>query len=372
MQYSWHLLLINIFIYFISTFVAKPQITFSNPQRNNVNKGIIAFFFLLIINSVFAFWAEDTYHSAEDFIIAKLYSNYKILRYESIYNWIAGVSGNNYFLWRIYIWVPACLFMYYTAKRLDLLNRNFLVAMLLFGSFLSYTRGMLGHAMLIFSVVLLGDKKGNTFTKIVGLSIFCISYFFHKSMFVNIIFAILALIPFEKKSIIVSLILFPFLTTIATYLVDAIASGQIDLTLGEHVGGIGDKTHRYVTQKKMTLTIYGVIGKLIEVFPQYLALFYLYKKVIVQKIFEDETIYKYLFKLSYVAFYVASLFYFVETSSWIYERFKYMGFFPMIFVLGYVWSKETYSTKTTKAIILLQAFAIFWMLSYDLYKWKGL
>lgn len=370
--YSWQLLLINIFVYLISVFVAKPQITFSNPQHNNVNKGVIAFFFLLIINSVFAFWAADTYHSAEDFIISKLYSNYKILRYESIYNWIAGVSGNNYFLWRIYIWVPACLFMYYTAKRLDLLNRNFLVAMLLFGSFLSYTRGMLGHAMLIFSVVLLGDKKSNTFTKIVGLSIFCISYFFHKSMFINIIFAILALIPFEKKGIIVSLILFPFLSTIATYLVDAIASGQIDLTLGEHVGGVGDKTHRYVTQKKMTLTIYGVIGKLIEVIPQYLALFYLYKKVIVQKLFEEETIYKYLFKLTYVAFYVASLFYFVETSSWIYERFKYMGFFPMIFVLGHVWSKEKKLTKTAKTIILLQAFAIFWMLSYNLYKWKGI
>jgi hypothetical protein len=227
-QYSLQLLLINILFYSICIFIAKPQITYSNPQQNNIKKGMIAFFFMLIINSVFAFWAADTYHSWGDFIIAKLYSNYKMSKYEAIYNWIAGISGNNYFLWRAYIWIPACLLIYYTAKRLDLLNKNFLTVMLLFGSFLAYTRGMLGHSMLIFSIVLLADKEGSSFSKILGLVFFCGSYFFHKSMFINITFALLALFPFEKKSIVISLILFPFLTAVATYLVDGIASGQFE------------------------------------------------------------------------------------------------------------------------------------------------
>ena len=371
-QYSWQLLLINVFIYFISIFIAKPQITYTNPQKNNIKKGINSFFILLIINAVFAFWSEDTYHSLENFIVSRLYLNYKILRYETVYNWIATISGNNYILWRTYIWVPACLFIYYTAKNLNLHNKNFLVALLLFGSFLSYTRGMLGHTMLIFSIVLLTNKNSNTSIKIIGIILFCSSYFFHKSMFVNIIFAFIALIPFEKKSIVVSLILFPFLTTIATYLIDGIASGHIDLSYGNAVGGVGDKTVSYASGEKVETNVLGKIKHLVEFTPQYLTLFYLYKKIIIQKIFDKESIYKYLFRLTYVSFYIASLFYFVETSNWIYERFKYMGFFPLIFVLGATWSKETSSTKGIKAIILLQAFAIFWMLSYKFYKWYEL
>lgn len=374
-QYSWQLLLVSIFIYILSIFFAKPNITYKNPQYNNTSKGVIGFFFLLILNSVFALWEYDTYHSWDGFILANQYQRYEIWDYEEIYNWLAAVSGNSYFLWRAYIWIPACLFMYYTAKRLDLLNRNFLVAMLLFGSFLSYTRGMLGHAMLVFAMVLFIDKNNNILTKIIGLALVCVSYYFHKSMYVNIIFAVLALFPFGKKTVVASLIAFPFLTIVATYLVDSIASGQLELALGEGVGGVGDATMMYVTAERREANVFGIIEKIMKITPQYLALFYLYYKVKIQKVFNKdkrEKVYNYLFKLTYVAFYIASLFYFVETSSWIYERFKYMGFFPMVFVLGAVWSKEKTSTKWLKTIILLQTFAIFWMLSFRLYKWYGL
>lgn len=375
MEYSWSLLIISIFVYIVSILVAKPQITYNNPQRNNVKKGTIAFFILLMINSVFAFWAADTYHSWEGFIIANQYQSFEILGYEQYYNWLATAVGNDYFLWRACICIPACLFMYWSAKRLDLLNRNFLVAMLLFGSFLSYTRGMFGHTMLVLGAVLFMDKKSNTLTKIIGLSIVCVSYYFHKSMYVNIIFAVLALLPFGKKTVVASLIAFPFLTTIATYLIDGIASGQIDIALGEGVGGVGDQTASYASREKMEANIFGMIRKFIIYVPEYLTLFYLYYKVIVQRIFDKdkkEKVYTYLFRLTYVAIYIASLFYFVETSSWIYERFKYMGFFPLVFVLGAVWSKEKYSSKWTKVIVLLQALSILWMLSYKFYKWFGM
>lgn len=374
MQYSWSLLLISIFVYTISIFVAKPQVTYFSPQRNNIRKGSKLFFCLLIINSVFAFWEYDTYHYWNGFIIANQYKNFSIESYEAIYNWLATISENNFFIWRALIWIPACLFMYYTAKRLDLLNRNFLVAMLLFGSFLSYTRGMLGHAMLVFGSVLLVDKKSTTFTQIIGVFIVALSYYFHKSMYVNIIFAILAFIPFGKKSINISLILFPFLTIVATYIVDNIASGVLDLSLADGVGGVGDRTIGYVSKEKTFRNANGILAIIIQFIPQYIALFYLYRKVMIENIFgkEKRNVYRYLFKLTYVAFYIASLFFFVNTSNWIYERFKYMGFFPMVFALGKVWSIEQKSSKTIRIIILLQGLSILWMLSYRLYKWYGL
>ena len=373
MQYSWSLLLISIFVYIVSIFVAKPQITYNNPQRNNVKKGTIAFFILLMINSVFAFWAEDTYHSWEGFIVANQYQSFEVLGYEQYYNWLATAVGNDYFLWRACIWIPACLFMYWSAKRLDLLNRNFLVAMLLFGSLLSYTRGMLGHTMLVFGAVLFMDKKNNTLTKIVGLAIVCVSYYFHKSMYVNIIFAVLALFPFGKKTIVASLIAFPFLTIVATYLIDGIVSEQVDMALGEGVGGVGDRTLLYASEERGAFSMLRRIDLIIKIVPEYLTLFYLCNKVMVQKIFEKkDKVFVYLFRLAYVAFYIASLFYFVDTTFGIYDRFKYMGFFSMVFVLGAVWSKEKYSSKWIKVIILLQALSILYILSYKLYKWYGM
>lgn len=370
MQYSLSLYLISLFVFLISIFVAKPQITYRNLQRNNVRKGITAFFLLLIINSVFAFWSEDTYHSWQGFAEANRYLYFKVEDYEEVYNWLAVAVGNNYFLWRACIWVPSCLFMYWTAKRLDLLNRNFLVAMLLFGSFLSYTRGMLGHTMLLFGAVLFLDKKSGNLMKILGLVLVCVSYFFHKSMYVNIIFAVLALFPFGKKTVTISLIAFPFLTTVATYLVDGISSGQIEMTLGKGVGGVGDRTMLYISGVHREFNLMGIFGKVLENIPQYLTIFYLYNRVMVVKIFGGGTnVYKYLFKLAYVAFYIASLFFFIETSSWIYVRFKYMGFFPMVFVLGAVWSREKRLGKWAKAIILLQAFSILFGIIAKIKNW---
>lgn len=370
MQYSLSLYLISLFVFLISIFVAKPQITYRNPQRNNVRKGITAFFLLLIINSVFAFWSEDTYHSWLKFAEANRYLYFELGGYEEVYNWLATTVGNNYFLWRACIWMPACLFMYWTAKRLDLLNRNFLVAMLLFGSFLAYTRGMLGHTMFVLGAVLFLDKKSGNLMKILGVALVCVSYFFHKSMYVNIIFAVLALFPFGKKTVTISLIAFPFLTTVVAYLVDWISSGQIEITLGAGVGGVGDRTMLYISGVHREFNLMGIFGKVLENIPQYLTIFYLYNRVIVVKIFGGGTnVYKYLFKLAYVAFYIASLFFFVETSSWIYERFKYMGFFPMVFVLGAVWSREKRLGKWAKAIILLQAFSILFGIIAKIKNW---
>lgn len=178
-------------------------------------------------------------------------------------------------------------------------------------------------------------------------------------MYVNVIFAVLALFPFGKKIVTISLIAFPFLTTVVTYLVDGISSGQIEMTLGNGVGGVGDRTHMYVSGEQMVSNVFGVIGKFIQCIPQYLTIFYLYNKVMVVKIFGGTNVCKYLFRLTYIAFYIASLFLFVETSSWICERFKYMGFFPMVFVLGAVWSRERRLGKWARAIYYYRHFQFF-------------
>ena len=333
-SYSYQLALISIFTFIIMLIIAKPWRTYFNPQSNNERKNIRVFFWLYVSTCIFAFWEADTYHSWEGFIEARFYDNYRIGAYEEVYNWLAGISGNNYFLWRTYIWLPACLFLFVTASRLGLLHRNMLLAMALFGSMLSFTRGMLGHTMLLFGAVLLVDKNSKIAIKFIGLMLFCLSYYFHKSMYVNIAFALLAFYPFNKKSFVVSLIVFPFLVVVATKFVDGIVSGGVSIALGENVGGAGDRTALYASAEKAKATFLGKIANVVIWLPEYVALLYLVNRVLYKQYFKgirSERVFIYLFRLTYIAMYVASLFAFVETSSFIYSRFKYMAYFQLVF-----------------------------------------
>lgn len=365
---SVDLLLIYLAMFLVLLIIAKPLKSLNNNRTisgNVTNTEKIVFFIFYALCLIFAFDSYDFYSYAQVFYLQRQYVNVEYMGWESIFNWFANIT-NNYVLWRATIWGLAVLITCWTAVILKLNNRGFLLAVALFGFGLDvYTRGIIGHTMLVLGAILFIDKKSNTLMKIIGLAIVCVSYYFHKSMYVNIIFAVLALFPFGKKTIVASLIAFPFLTVVATYLIDGVASGQVDMAFGEGVGGVGDSAVLYASSERLELNFYGQIAKIIQIVPEYLTLFYLYYKIIVQKIFDKdnkEKVYTYLFRLTYIAIYIASLFYFVETSSWIYERFKYMGFFPLVFVLGAVWNKEKYSSKWLKLIILLQLFWVFFRL----------
>ncbi len=374
-QYNWLYALIGFIIYLIMLSLSRPLKTYYAPQTNNGNYGVKLFFILYVINSVFALWEWDTYHIWDDFIREGQYANFEIWGYEGIYNWLASKTGAHYFLWRFIVWTPACLFIYYTAKRLRILNNNFILALALFAGFAAYTRGMLGHTMLVFGAVLVFDDKSSKFTKLLGILVVGVSYFFHKSMYVNIIFALIALIPFGKRTIVISLVLFPLMTFVARYLVDGIAGGMIDMSMGEGVGGVGDRTLRYVSGEQLEANTRGLIGRTITYTPEYLCLYYLCNRIAFKNYFDNipnKQVFKYLFRLTFVIFYIASLFAFVDTSSWIYLRFKYMAFFPLIFVLGRVLMLEKKRNYWVRFIIILQLFAIFFKYLLLIRNWMSL
>ena len=377
-QPSFQMLFVSLALFLLMFIMANPYKTFVNPQlaAKRIPTWQFSFFFLIYaLYIIFAFNSSDFYSYWNGFIYAGQFKNYETQGYEQIYNWFADVTGD-YIVWRSVIWGLATILLSFTAIRLHLNVRLFLLAMFLFGLGLNvYTRGILGHAMLLFGAVLLVDRKINVATKVIGLALFCVSYFFHKSMYVNIAFALLAFYPLGKKSFVVSLIAFPFLTTVATMLIDDIVSGALDMSFGEGVGGVGDRAVLYASREKMEWNIFGDIGRVISYLPEYLTLFYLTNRVLYKGYFKGikrEKVFTYLFRLTYVAIYIASLFAFVETSDWIYLRFKYMAFFPLPFVLAKVWSLEPKSNSWVKWIILLQVFALFFGWFMDIKTWYEL
>ena len=338
-------------------FISKPAVTFSSPQKNNVAKGVGLFFLLYILNSIFSFWEWDTYHSWWGFLEAQK-ANYDVWEYEPIYNWLAKITNNNYFLWRTLIWMPACMFVLWVARRLEILNRNFLLSITLFLAFLYCTRNLLGLSMLLFGLALLIDN--NSHAKLWGIAFIIASYFFHKTMYIAILFAVLALFPQNKKSIVILLLLFPLFTMAATYVINNIVSVAWVSSLGVS-GEEGNRVVLYIEKERVESTLFGVLRNVITYFPQYLALFYVTKRIVFNNILEGDKrkkIWYFLCKFSFVCIYVASTFYFTETSYWIYERFKYMGMVPLTFVIAKVWSLESKTNNWVKALILFQLLSL--------------
>lgn len=362
MQFSVFLALTNLFEFIVMYFVTRPWVSYKNPSSNNLQRGVFLFVIMYIIISIFAFWAADTYYYWDEFIKSKSYIIFDMTAYEQIYNWLASKVDYNYFLWRFFIFLPACLLFFYTAKRLNIINNNFLLSVLFFSSFLAFTRGMLGHVLLLFSLVLLIDRENTFKIRFLGLLLFFLSYFFHKSMFINMIFAILAVLPLKKHTTILLIIAFPLLIPVASFLINAITSGALSLELGDGVGGAGDRTELYASQDRSVSNTFGMISNTITYTPIYLTIFYLIKKVVFQNCFygiEKGKVYKYLYNLTFVSLYIGTLFMFVETSTYISTRFLYMGYFPLPFVLGKVLSMEYKGNAWVRWIIILQTFSLF-------------
>lgn len=372
-DYSWALASIGLLVCIALLLISKPLVTFKNPQNNNVAKGIGLFFILYIFNSIFSFWEWDTFHTWGDFIAAKKYGygSDALLYYEPVYVWLGKFANYNYFLWRSLVWAPACLLIYFTGRRLNILNRNLLVSMALFLVFLYSTRNLLGLAMLLFGLVLFVDD--NSHSKFWGLVLIVASYFFHRTMFITIVFAGLALFKQNRASIVGLLITYPFAVVVSTLVIGNILSGDLTITAGGG-GENGNRIDNYASQERAVLTAYGVIRQVITCLPQYLALAYVIKRIVFDKILEgdkQQKVWTYLMSFSFVCIYIASCFYFTETSMWIFERFKYMGMIPLTFVLAKVWSVEPRSNIWVKSMIILQLLSLSYRWFMQYYHWTS-
>jgi len=337
-DYSWQMAIVSLLFFAAMVFIAKPWATYAAPQKRiDDHKGVRRFFFWYTLLSVFAFWEYDTYNAATTFYYYNTFLQYEIDDFEAFYNWLAMALHGNYLLWRALVWIPACYFMYAIGKRLRAWDKNLLVVVVLFGAFFAYTRGMLGHAMLLLGLVLTIDSDSHKFVKFVGLLVIFGSYFLHKSIYINMLFAIMALAPLKRKTIIISLCLFPICVTAVTIITNRIAEGDLILTFGDSVGGRSDRSQLYAAAERTVSNANGIIWQVVSLLPQYLAYAYLIKRVVFDDVFkgiEKERIYRYMFRLSYVAMYVASCFYFTEASVWIFSRFLVYVVLPDAVCIG--------------------------------------
>lgn len=363
--------MINIVLTFQMILICKPNKIYRNPTNNEITKIVfISIFILNIFHCIFAFWAEDTYHIWWDFLTER----FSMEHYEGIYNWLANKTELNYFLWRSFIWIPTLYLIYKSSEKLDLINRCFAVSFVLLNIFvISNTRGALGHSMLLYGIILLFYNKKLSLKFIMSCMIIYLSYFFHKSMYINLIFSVIALMPLKKNVFIISIIIFPLFVEIASRFINLLQTETISISYADNVGGLSDRTQTYVTGEAINININGIIGQFVKWIPTYLSLIYLCKRVIFQKYFDNirnKGIYRYLFNLTYVCFYFGTVFSFVEnTSSWIGIRFRYMGLFPLPFIIAKLWCLEKKTNNWIKSIIILSIVSILYTYIFTYKAW---
>ena len=351
-SYSAELAIYSYLFYIVMFIIASPYKNYKKHSYVVHSKGIILFFICYALLNVFSFWEYDTYHTWEDF-----QQGTNLYGYEDIYQKLAQNVGDSYFLWRSIVWIPACLFLYKSASYLKLVNSKLLLSIVLFGGFIGYTRAMLGFTILLYGVILFVDSE-NKRTKLIGLLIVVLSYFFHKSMYVAILFAFFALYPLKRKQIKLLLIIFPILASLTTFLVVSFSDMFSLFNLSAGVGDAGDGVvSRVLDNEKLLMNTSGKIMKIIEICPQYMIMFYMGIQIYKKKIFENlshQFTFHFLFRFAFWGFYVASLFYFTDFSSWIYERFKHIAFFPMLIVLTAFFTYEKSYSKWMRNIVLYQ------------------
>lgn len=106
--------------------------------------------------------------------------------------------------------------------------------------------------------------------------------------------------------------------------------------------------------------------------PVYASLALMTKKIVFEEIDVPRYI-KALFIYWYAITYIASLFFFQETSVWLFIRFIMMSYFPLCIVVGYYYSNFK-MTREKRILMLLAILPICYKLFYAFYKrlvWEG-
>lgn len=219
------------FLSFISIFIYSICFMYALRVKNEVKKSIrtnstkqdfqVTWFFILISGfCVFYFADSDWFHYYENYSILSRASidDYSLLSFfektseshmEKAYTILAGLSFENYFLFRFYIWGGALIFIILTIRRIGL-NKSvffylFISSFLLLFAYgrvsLSFSIAFLGYSMIIYS------KKNHLISILLGLFLISISLLFHKSAFFLIPIFLLSFLPYNKNTIIVSLII---------------------------------------------------------------------------------------------------------------------------------------------------------------------
>lgn len=335
------------------------------PSLKKFTKKGNAFFLWIFMSlySTFEFTGGDFMNYLEIYSLNLLSPNESI-HLEDFYYWLMQILPPNYFLWRFCIWGLASFFWILTLKKLNQNIRFAGMVFLLIVFFLFVgARQALCFSVLYYTLsILQKDKQKLTLQRICVCILLTIGvYFLHKTAIVYIIITGISLFPFGKKTLIISLILFPIIYKVFDFISFYFISEYS--SFNEQSASVME---RYMEGESLTANINGVIRLIIDRSAIFLLLFYSIWKIY----FKNEVcpkVYLTLLKISYLLIYISYLFTGRDISKFIAPRFWDAALFPFtLFIAGYMFNKR--NSIFFKACIILLILSKLYSMSYIVYK----
>lgn len=320
----------------------------------------------ILLYSVLGFLEWDTYHYHR--IYEEMARGYFSVHVEEIYFRLIKALPHSYLLWRLCIWGPATILMIWSAKKLKLNSNVFcFIAAALFITRLAVSRSGLGIALLIFCSILLIQslEKRQIITILIAVTGILLSIHLHSSMLIFVGCMIIAyILPFNKKIILLSLILFPLLYVSLMQLIGPIMSL---LSLNEEQSSF---ISQYVDSEKLVSNVLGWIPIIIEKTSFILLMFLLTKKMVYDKI-PQTSAHRLMFKFSYIMVYLSFLFFEQGTSSWISDRTLHAASFGLLLCSSYLFNncKNRRRTRFEKIVMCMLILDSLWGQMYFIYKY---
>lgn len=274
----------------------------------------------------------------------------------------------SYFLWRAVIWGISTWLMVLTLKRFHSYNIYACIFITIFYLLSFYKlRSSLGTAIFFYgSTFLIINTNKSLLSKLLGITLIIFSLLFHKGMiFSAFVFLILSIIPITKKTLSISIILFPFALIGLVSLINYFFNSAFTSDNREMQLAISGATS-YLSREATETTLIGKISNILTYSPIYLGLFISFKQYFNSQISTPKYI-GILLGFWYITTYFASLFLFEDLSSWLFIRFLTMGYFPMAIVLGYYYKTARKYTMLMKLCLCIGTLVYLFNILYTFY-----
>lgn len=295
-------------------------------------------FLFFTVYATFEFAGGDFYHYWET------YDNYFITHVhkhlEEYYFWLMDILPHNYFVWRFAIWCPAVFLWVFMVKHLKQ-NAHLAFVFLMLVPLYNFVgaRQQMGFSCLYLGISLMLYKNEDTFrikafssNWIIGMIFVLSSLIFHKSMLLYISIFLVSLIPFKKKTILITLILYPFLWISLDYFVDYFVLNVMSM----NEQGMEHTINFLKESEQIDVTVFGWIRTVIDKFPIWILLALLIRGIFLNKDGENIPYVQQVFlRMTYLLIYAYALFLGKDVSVFLAPRFWDAALLPMAIVLTY-------------------------------------
>lgn len=332
----------------VSIMIIYNFIRFVNNRKGT---GIVFLVIIMVLYSLFYRPINgDFWHYYIEYI-----GDLKYKHMEDFYYQLIEIVPDNYLLWRILIWLPAAIFIGLVFKLLKIPGNIATVSFFVFGlASYYYTRNALGLSILYFAMAIVSSTffKKKILSYLIAITLLVTSWYLHRSMPLYIGILLLAyLLPFNRKYILCSLIIFPLINGSIT-LISSDVLNMSNIWIDEETGFF------YIEQDNTSYTNWkGYVGLFINYVPVIYFLVIAFRSPIPRDSCDFGS-YK-LFLLFTFFLIVLSFLFYGKGSEMIQGRLYKSALLPLSFVVG-LYFKYYKSTRRCWIFIMLMLVSYAW------------